>query len=542
MKTERRYTIRFLPLLSFVSIMSFLSLHPLMANETTARLEHYHALLSTAPDPLPVIVELVSGILSSADSSYTLQTDPVPTVPLLVSCGSIRGEELPLMIAVDLNHAEDALWSLSGWLVMIEGFIQATDSCSAAFSIIPSSGMEKNAGLEAGETFWSSSDPYQYLATLEPDSVVLLDVGPGARKLNLQAEARGRLTPLHVLQSVRSSLHGLGIEYGENAVTALYSRAGLYDGSVGLSPWLELGVPAIRLYGSLEDHVRFLPAMMLQHQEKLGIDWSVDRDVNYFRYQIPAAVLSFDDSIVTRAILVLLGIFLVGVALRPLFMHRLPGSLGPGVLPEALVAYLFSFIAVYLSWLIHGFAGRLFGSGLLNIDLPPLILMIGVLGRLGSTLFFFFALSGLSARSCLLPHAVRGTASQASALLAGILGMAILYFSIQGSLLLFGTMTLLSLAGINAAVAVLSISALAVLLIPFVIGAVPVVVPGLVTILNAQGTQLLLLAGFTAPGALWILTTLSPRHRLVRGSRTAPYLVAAALVLCFLDPWLRARP
>ena len=100
-------------------------------------------------------------------------------------------------------------------------------------------------------------------------------------------------------------------------------------------------------------------------------------------------------------------------------------------------------------------------------------------------------------------------------------------------------MILLSLTGINAAVAVLSISILVVILFPLVFSAIPVFIPGLITILNAQGIQLLLLAGFTAPVALWILTTLSPRHRLVRGDKTAPYLVAMAMVLCFLDPWLR---
>jgi hypothetical protein len=206
-----------------------------------------------------------------------------------------------------------------------------------------------------------------------------------------------------------------------------------------------------------------------------------------------------------------------------------------------MVAYLFSFIAVSLSWLLHGLAARLFGPEPLSANLTSAALVVGISGRLGSSILFFFVLSGLSARLGLLPHAVRGTASQAAAMIAGVLGMSVMFFSLQGALVLFGIMILLSLAGVNAAVAVLSISLLVVILSPLVFSAAPVFIPGLITILNARGLQLLLVAGFTAPVGLWILTTLSPRHKLVRGDRTAPYLVAIALILCFLDPWLRSR-
>jgi hypothetical protein len=511
------------------------------ADEADARLHQYHSLLSGVSDPLPVVDELVSKILSVPGSSYLLTTSSDPSMPLLVACDTMETEELPVLIVVDLDHVKDAASSLAGWLAMLEWHVLEGNSCSVIFSILPPSSLKKARSLEAGDSFWLPADPYLQLANLNPDTIVLLDVVHGIPELSLQAESRGRLAPLHVLQTLRDSLEGLGLEYREHVVAALYARAGLIEGSAGLLPWLERGIPAIRLYGPLDGQSRFLPAAIRLHQQSRGNDRAAYRDVNYLRYQLPAAVITIDDLTVTRTILILLGIFMASVAMRPLFMHKRTGDTGPGVLPEALVAYLFSFIAVSLSWLIHGFAASLFGSAPLTAGHTPLVLTIGILGRLGSTMFFFFALSGLSARSGLLPHTVRGTASQASALIAGVLGMSILYFSIQGSLLLFATMILLSLAGINAAVAILSITALVVILFPLVVSTIPVFVPGLITILNARGMQLLLLAGFTAPAALWILTTLSPRHRLVWGDRTAPYLIAAAGLLCFLEPWLRAR-
>ena len=238
---------------------------------------------------------------------------------------------------------------------------------------------------------------------------------------------------------------------------------------------------------------------------------------------------------------ILLAVFMTSVALRPLVYQKNHNILDSGALPEALIAYLFSFIAVSTSWLMHSLTSNLFGSQPLSADLNATVLVIGILGRLGSSMLFFFALSGLSARLGLLPHAVRGTASQAAAMIAGVLGLSILAFSIQGALLLFIVMIMLSLAGVNAAVAVLAILLLVVFLLPLGLNATQVLLPVMVTILNAEGNRLLLVAGFTAPTALWILTTLSPRHRLVRGNRTAPYLVTLALVICFLDPWLRTQ-
>lgn len=541
MKPKQGYFRQFPTILSLVLVFVLFSIQPLKANEPLPKTIHYFSLLSGTIDPMDGMAEIVSAILSSAGSFYTLVPAPDGSSPLLVTCERLDGDSPSLLLAVDLSHVENAAWTLSVWLTMLERHIYEANSCSVAFAILPAPGLKKRADLEAGESFWLPVDPYQSLADLNPTSVILLDIVPEAKGLNLEAETRGRLTPLHILQTVRASLDRLGLAYSENVVKALYARAGLIDGSAGLIPFLELGVPAIRLYGQMNGSFELLPSLTRQYQDALGEDWFMMRDVNYLRYQLPAAVLSLDDVTITRVILFLLGAFMASVALRPLLEQRQTGSLGPGVLPEALVAFLFSFIAVSLSWLTHGFAARLFGSGLLSIDLPPFLLAIGILGRLGSTMLFFFTLSGLSARFGLLPHAVRGTASQASAMIAGILGMSILYSSIQGSLILFGTMILLSLAGINAAVAVLSISALVILLFPMIFSAIPVFIPGLVTILNAQGIQLFLLAGFTAPVALWVLTTLSPRHRLVRGDRTAPYLIASALVLCFLDPWLRAR-
>lgn len=500
---------------------------------------HYHSLLSGSPDPLTELTDLVSSSILTVGSPYSLIADLNPSMPLLVTCDKPDNEGPLLLISVDLNFAEDAALSLSVWLAMLERYLSAANSCSVAFSILPPYKPEKAPRLEAGKVFWETVDPYQSLASLPPNSVILLDSVLTSQELTLEAETKGKLSPLHVLRAVRASLDGMGLVYSENAVKALYAKAGLIDGSAGLVPWLEQGVPAIRLYGRLDEQSLNLPATLEQYQGNLDEDWSNSRDVNYLRYQLPAGVISLEDIVVARIILLLLGVFMASVALRPLFIHKHPNNLGPGALPEALVAYLFSFIAVSLSWLFHGFAVRLVGAGGLTIDLPPLALAIGIIGRLGSSLLFFFALSGLSARYGLLPHTVRGTASQASAMIAGMLGMSILYYSIQGALLLFGTMILLSLTGINAAVAVLSISILVVILFPLVFSAIPVFIPGLITILNAQGIQLLLLAGFTAPVALWILTTLSPRHRLVRGDKTAPYLVAMAMVLCFLDPWLR---
>jgi len=520
---------------------------PLLADEAAARTMHYHELLSGSLDPIAAVVDLVSSILDVAGSSYFLEHDADPSEPLLLACNRIDENGLSLLLAVDLNHVENARWSLAVWLAMLESQLSQADSCTTGFAILPPARTVGGARLEAGEIFWILPDPYQRLADLNPASVILLDLVPEVQELSLEAEARSRLSPLHVLTAVRSSLEEAGLAYRENAVKALYARAGLVDGSAGLGPWLELGAPAIRLHGHLDGSSRFLPAMVLQNKMMLQNkdapegEWPSGRDVNYLRYQLPSALISVADVTITRIILLLLGVFMASVALRPLFARRLTGGPGPGALPEALVAYLFSFIAVYLSWLLHGFAARLFGTGPLAVELAPALLTIGLLGRLGSTMLFFFALSGLSARWGLLPHAARGTASQASAMIAGILGMVVLFFNIQGSLLLFGTMILLSLAGINAAVAVLSFSALIVFLFPLVVNTIPVFLPGLITILNAQGRQLLLLAGFTAPLALWILTTLSPRNRLARGNRTAPYLVALAVLICFLDPWLRVR-
>ena len=522
-------------------MVSFLPIQPLEADEPESKVSYYHSLLSSTTDPVTGLGDLVLQIIHTADSSFTLRIDPDPSMPLFVACDMQDDARPSVLIAVDLNYVKDAALSLSVWVAMLERYISEVDACSVAFSILPPSRLQNMPSLEAGKIFWLPVDPYQSIVSLNPHSVILLDSVPDAQQLIVEAETRGRLSPLHVLKAVRASLDGMGLVYSENAVKAIYARAGLINGSPGLVPWLERGVSALRLYGRLDEQLLFLPATVQQYQESLDEDWSISRDVNYLRYQLPAAVISLDDVVVTRLILLLLGAFMASVALRPLLTRKHVYSLGPGALPEALVAYLFSFIAVFLSWVVHGFAAVLFGSGALTIDLPPVALAIGIISRLGSTLLFFFALSGLSARLGLLPHAVRGTASQASAMIAGMLGISILYFSIQGSLLLFVTMILLSLTGINAAVAVLSISALIVILLPLVLSAVPVLIPGLVTILNAQGIQLLLIAGITAPVALWVLTTLSPRHRLVRGDRTAPYLVAVAMVLCFLDPWLRTQ-
>lgn len=541
MKVNQGYTASFPIILSLVLMQAFLSIQPLKAAEAEVKVQYYHSLLSGSINPIADLVELASDMLRAAGSPYTLDMDQNLSRPLLVTCDNQYGEGPLLLLVVDLNHVGDAALSLSAWLVMLEQYISASKSCAVTFSILPVSRPNNGTILEAGKVFWMPVDPYQSLASLNPYSVILLDMVQEAQQLDLEAESKGKLSPLHVLRAVRASLNGMGIAYSENVVKALYARAGLIDGSAGLAPWLDLGVPAIRLHGRFDEEIQLLPSSILAYQDSLGEDWANTRDVNYLRYQLPTALISLDDIVVTRVILLLLGMFMASVALRPLFTRKHSDNPGPGALPEALVAYLFSFIAVFLSWLVHGFAAGLLGSASLTIDLPPLALAIGIIGRLGSTLLFFFALSGLSARLGLLPHAIRGTASQASAMIAGMLGMSVLFFSIQGSLLLFGTMILLSLAGINAAIAMLSIFALVVILLPLVFNAVPVFVPGLVTVLNAQGIQLLLLAGFTAPVALWVLTTLSPRHRLVRGDKTAPYLVALALILCFLDPWLRTQ-
>ncbi len=506
----------------------------------------YHSFLSEAEDPLAEVVLLVRDLLTTSGSSFSLQTNLTPSIPILIACEKLVNDkqvnnESTILVVVDLNHAQDVAWSLSVWLSMLEEYTHEGVCGSVAFSILPRLDWEPFHILEAGASFWLRTNPYQVLADLNPRAVILLDILPEALVLSVEAETKGKLSPLHILKVLRSSLGALDIAYSENAVKALYARAGLIDGSVGLIPWLELGVPAIRLHGQLNGWFKLLPAEIEKHLDAYDVYPSIMRDVNYLRYQLPSAVISLDDVSLTRVILILLAVFMASVALRPLFTRNHTGGLGPGALPEALVAYLFSFIAVSLSWLIHGSASRLFGSNPLSINMTSLALAIGISGRLGSSMLFFFALSGLSSRLGLLPHAVRGTASQAAAMIAGVLGMSVLFFSIQGSLILFGVMILLSLAGVNAAVAVLSISLLVVILFPLIFSAAPVFIPGLVTILNARGHQLLLLAGFTAPVALWILTTLSPRHRLVRGDRTAPYLVAVALVFCFLDPWLRSR-
>jgi hypothetical protein len=540
MKSNQCYYSAFSAITSFLLIPFLFSIQPLKADELDLKAGYYQSVLSGSDNLLPGVVELVEAILSFPGSSYILAFDPDDSMPLRVVCDQQEAIGPSLLLAVDLGYVVDAVWSLSVWLAMLEIHISEAGSCSVAFSVLPPSGSATGSALEAGQAFWLTADPYKSLSNLDPYSIILLDFVPGFQGLTLEAETRGRLSPLHVLEAVRASLSSLELSYNENAVKALYAGAGLIDGSVGLAPWLELGMPAIRLYGQLDDRLQYLPASMQQYQEIHGTNWSIIRDVNYLRYQLAAAIISLDDSTVTRFILLLLGGFMASVALRPLFTRRYTGGAGPGAMPEALVAYLFSFIAVSFSWLTHGFAARLFGSGYLTVDLPPVYLAIGIIGKLGSTMLFFFAISGLSARLGLLPHAVRGTASQASAMIAGVLGMSVLFLSIQGSLLLFGAMILLSLAGINAAVAILSVSVLLIILFPLVFSAVPVFIPGLVTILNAQGQQLLLLAGFIAPAVLWILTTLSPRHRLVRGDRTAPYLVAMAVALCFLDPWLRA--
>ncbi len=508
-------------------------------------LYHYHKFLSDAADPIPMARVFISELLTSAGSSITLESRLDRSMPLLVRTGKPEdfdqiSDDPTVLVAVDLNHTENVAWSLSIWLSMIEEYLQDGGSSSIAFTILPRLGTDTSFVLEAGSAFWLVADPYQILADLNPQSVILLDIVPDPRGLLIEAETRGKLSPFHVLLALRSSLAALDLSFNENVVQALYARAGLIDGSVGLLPWLELGVPAIRLHGQLKGQFQLLPARIMEQLVDLDEPWSRSRDVNYLRYQLPAAVISLDDVSLTSGVLILLAVFMASVALRPLFTRSHAGGLGPGALPEAMVAYLFSFIAVSLSWLIHGFASRLLATEPLSVNLNYVALAIGIIGRLGSSMLFFFAVSGLSARMGLLPHTVRGTASQAAAMIAGVLGISVLFFSIQGSLILFGVMILLSLAGVNAAVAVLSISLLVVTLLPLVISAAPVFVPGLVTILNAEGRQLLLLAGFTAPVALWILTTLSPRHRLVRGDRTAPYLVAAALVFCFLDPWLRS--
>jgi hypothetical protein len=521
--------------------------YPLNADSQKAEeIFHYQSLLSEAADPVAVIVPLIRDLLSSTGSSLLLEATMGSSVPVLVASeawvtGTLSSDEPSVLVAVDLNHADDVAWSVSVWLSMLAETVAEGDSRSVAFSIIPPLGTEPSTVLEAGTAFWLATDPYQILAEQDPQAVILLDLLPDETVLSVEAETRGRLSPFYVLKALRSALGGLDITYSENVVEALYARAGLIDGSLGLMPWLELGVPAIRLHGQFKDRFHFLPAEVLRHLDALGEETSDLRDVNYLRYQLPSAIVSLDDVALTRVILVLLTIFMASVALRPLFTRTHTGGFGPGVLPEAMVAYLFSFIAVSLSWLFHGLAARIFGSGPLSISQPPFALAIGTSGRFGSSILFFFVLSGLSERLGLLPHAVRGTASQAAAMIAGVLGVSVLFFSIQGALILFFAMILLSLAGVNAAVAMLSISLLVVILFPLVFSAAPVFVPGLVTILNARGHQLLLLAGFTAPVALWILTTLSPRHRLVRGYRTAPYLVAVALILCFLDPWLRSR-
>lgn len=506
----------------------------------------YQSVLSEAGDPVAATVPLVNDLLSTTESSVLLENTTETSMPVLVASeefinGTLANDEPRILVVVDLNHTEDVTWSLSVWLSMLDVVVGTRESRSMAFALIPLSGTNQSVALEAGAAFWLKTNPYQILADLDAHAVILLDILPGEKDLSVEAETRGRLSPFHVLGAMRSTLGVLDITSSENVVEALYARAGLIDGSVGLMPWLELGVPAIRLHGHLRGRFSCLPLELQKHLDVPDEDAPDFRDVNYLRYQVPSAVVSLDDVALTRVILVLLTVFMASVALRPLFTRTHSGGFGPGVLPEALVAYLFSFIAVSLSWLVHGFAAKIFGPEPLSVNLTSVALVVGIAGRLGSSILFFFVLSGLSARFGLLPHAVRGTASQAAAMIAGVLGMSVLFFSIQGALVLFGIMILLSLAGLNAVVAVLSISLLVVILSPLVLSVAPVFIPGLVTILNAKGRQLLLVAGFTAPIALWILTTLSPRHRLVRGDRTAPYLVAVALILCFLDPWLRSR-
>ncbi|MFH2115119.1 MAG: hypothetical protein ABIJ86_11495, partial [Spirochaetota bacterium] len=186
-------------------------------------------------------------------------------MPMLVACDELVSDKMSVLVAVDLNHVQEAAWSLSVWLSMLQEHLDKTDACSVAFAILPSrAGAETFFILEPGESFWVANDPYQSLADLNPQSVILLDMVPESPVLSVEAEVRGKLSPLRVLKAMRSSLSALNLAYSENAVKALYARAGLIDGSTGLMPWLELGVPAVRLQGQFSGQIEYLPAVMQQ--------------------------------------------------------------------------------------------------------------------------------------------------------------------------------------------------------------------------------------------------------------------------------------